>query len=110
MPACGDIPFALRLTVLDGLDGVMNNDLPQVGAAGKGIETNLLQSLGNVDSLERVDVLKGVVLDFLDIIRKNDADRVLAGRTDGNLVLRDLYTVSDFNTIPEKFHTIICKS
>jgi hypothetical protein len=51
-----------------------------------------------------------MVLDFLDIMRKNDADRVLAGRTDGDLVLGNLYTISDFNTIPEKFHTIICYS
>jgi hypothetical protein len=79
----------------------------QVGAAGKGIEANLLQSLGNVDGLKRVDVLEGMVLYFLDIIRKNDADRVLAGRTDGDLVFGNLYAVSDFNTIPEKFHTII---
>ena len=63
LPACGDIPFALRLTVLDGLDGVMNNDLPQVGAAGKGVDANLLQTLGNVDRLQGVEILECVVLE-----------------------------------------------
>ena len=70
LPASGNLPLVSQLTVLDGLDGVMNNDMLQVGAAGKGIEANLLQPLGNVDGLEGFDVLKGVVLDFLDIIRK----------------------------------------
>ena len=108
LPACGDIPFALRLTVLDGLDGVMNNDVAQVGAASKGIDANLLQPFGNVDRLQGVEILERVVFDFLDIVREDDADGVLTGQTDGNPVLSDLHTVSDFNTIPKEFHTILC--
>ena len=108
LSARGDIPFALRLKVPDGLDGVMNNDMAQVGAASKGIEANLLQPLGNVDRLERVEILKRVVLDLLDIVREDDADGVLAGRAYGNPVLGDLHAISDLNTIPKEFHTIIC--
>ena len=108
LSARGDIPFALRLTIFDGLDGVMNNDVAQVGAAGKGIEPDLLQPFGNVDRLQGVEILERVVLDFLDIVREDDADRVLTGRTDGNPVLSDLHTVSDLNTIPKEFHTILC--
>ena len=33
---CGNLPLAFRLAVLDGFDGVMNNDVTQVGATGKG--------------------------------------------------------------------------
>ena len=108
LPACGDIPFALRLTVLDGLDGVMNYDVAQVGAASKGIYANLFQPFGNVDRLQGVEILERMVLDFLNIVRENDAHGVLTGRSDGNPVLSDLHTVSNLNTIPEKFHTILC--
>lgn len=108
LSARGDPPLAFRLAVLDGLDGVMNNDMAQVGAAGKGIVADLLQPLGNVDRLQRVKILECVVLDFLDIVREDDADGVLTGRADSNSVLSDLHTVSDLNTIPKKFHTIIC--
>ena len=65
LPARGDFPLAFGLAVLDGLDGVMNNDMAQVGATGKGIVANLLQPLGNVDSLQGVEILECVVLDFL---------------------------------------------
>ena len=108
LSARGDLPLAFRLAILDGLDGVMDDDMAQVGATGKGVEPDLLQPLGYVDRLERVEILERVVLDFLDIVREDDADRVLAGRADGNPVLSDLQTVSNLNTIPEKFHTILC--
>ena len=52
LSARGDLPLAFRLAVLDALDGVVNNDMTQVGAASKGIETNLLQPFGNVDRLQ----------------------------------------------------------
>ena len=108
LSARGDLPLALRLAVLNGLDGVMNNDVMQVGATCKGIVANLLQPLGDVDRLERVEILERVVLDFLDIVGEDDADRVLTGRADSDLVLSDLHSVSDLNTIPKEFHTIIC--
>ena len=99
LSARGNLPLAFRLAVLDGLDGVMNNDVAQVGAAGKGIVANLFQPLGNVDRLERVEILERVILDFLDIVREDDADGVLTGRADGNLVFSDLHSVSDlFNS------------
>ena len=86
LSARGNLPLAFRLAVLDGLDGIMNNDMAQVGAAGKGIDANLLHPFGNVDRLERVEILERVILDFLDIVREDDADGVLTGRADGNLV------------------------
>ena len=108
LSARGNLPLAFRQAVLDGLDGVMNDDMTQVGATGKGIEPDFLQPLGNVNRLQGVKILERVVLDFLDIVRENDADGVITGRANGNLVFSDLHSVSDLNTIPEEFHTIIC--
>ena len=86
----------------------MDDDMAQVGATGKGVEPDLLQPLGYVDRLERVEILERVVLDFLGIVREDDANGVLTSRADGNPVLSDLHTISDLNTIPEKLYTIIC--
>ena len=108
LSACGDLPLALRLAVLNGLDGVMDNNVAQIGATSKSIEPDFLQPFGNVDRLERIEILKRVVLDFLDIMRENNADRVLAGRADSDFVLSDLHTVSNLNIIPKEFHTITC--
>ena len=108
LSARGDLPLAFRLAVLDGLDGVMDNNVAQIGATSKSIEPDFLQPFGNVDRLERIEILKRVVLDFLDIVWEDDAHGVLAGRANGNPVLSDLHTVSDLNTIPEEFHTILC--
>ena len=107
LSACGDLPLALRQAVLDGLDGVMDNNVAQIGATSKSIEPDFLQPLGNINGLEGIEILKRVVLDFLDIMRENNADRVLAGRADSDFVLSDLHTVSDLNTIPKEFYTII---